>query len=80
MSYTHLNKDDKQQELKRQTQLHSEPIKITAAQTAIWIAAPTTLGRVVSSVRSSSGYHGLIEIQQQQQATFPNFQIWSNPA
>ena len=35
----------------------------------------------VSSVRSSSGYHGLIEIQQQQQeATFPNFQIWSNPA
>ena len=36
-------------------------------------------GEFVSSVRSSSGYHGLIEIQQQQ-ATFPNFQIWSNPA
>ena len=40
------NKDDKQQELKRQTQLHSELIKgeVTAAQTPIWIAAATTLG------------------------------------
>ena len=35
----------------------------------------------ISSVRSSSVHHGLIEIQQQQQqATFSNFQIWSNPA
>ena len=50
------NKDDKQQELKRQTQLHSEPIKITAAQTAIWIAAPTTLGRVVLSAIEDLDY------------------------
>ena len=28
---------------------------------------------VVSSVRSSSVYHGLLEIRQQQQATFSNF-------
>ena len=28
---------------------------------------------LISSVRSSSGYHGLIEIRQQQQATFSNF-------
>ena len=27
----------------------------------------------VSSVRSSSGYHGLLEIRQQQQATFSDF-------
>ena len=29
--------------------------------------------KFISSVRSSSGYHGLIEIRQQQQATFSNF-------
>ena len=52
------NKDDKQQELKRQTQLHSELIKgeVTAAQTAIWIAAPTTLGRVVLSAIEDLDY------------------------
>ena len=33
----------------------------------------STVLLLVSSVRSSSGYHGLLEIRQQQQATFSDF-------